>query len=520
MYLLPAIDHPGRARGAPGQGRLRRGDRVPRRPGASRPSCSRRPVRRGFMWSIWMARSPATPTTWRWCAAILARTSLKVEVGGGVRSLEAAERLLDAGATRVILGTALVRDPDFAQAAMERFGPDALVAGIDAKAGEAAVAGWTEGSGVARRRPGCGAWPTRGYEHIVYTDIARDGMQTGVEGDAYAQMAARLPATPSSCRGASPRLPTSPALAPHRRRRGGRHRRPGPLRGQLSRWPTAWPPATGTWQPERPAGGRAAPAYHRGAGRVADGLGAHMLTKRVIPCLDVKDGRVVKGVNFVNLRDAGDPIELACALRRAEGRRGGVPGHHGHARTTAPPRWSWPSRASERAAPALLRGRGLPQRGRHPASMIAAGADKVSVNSAAVAEPLSSSPRPPGPSARRPILCAIDAKAVAGNPRQAGRSTWPAGARPRASTRSSGRARPTRRGAGEILLTSMDRDGSRDGFDCHADARRGPGRGHPRHRQRAAWASSSTSPRASSRARPTPCSPPASSISASLPCAR
>ena len=77
--------------------------------------------------------------------AILARTSLKVEVGGGVRSLEAADRLLDAGATRVILGTALVRDPDFAQAAMEKFGPDALVAGIDAKAGEAAVATYYAG---------------------------------------------------------------------------------------------------------------------------------------------------------------------------------------------------------------------------------------------------------------------------------------------------------------------------------------------------------------------------------------
>ena len=114
--------------------------------------------------------------------AILARTSLKVEVGGGVRSL-------DAGATRVILGTALVRDPDFAQAVMEKFGPDALVAGIDAKAGEAAVAGWTEGSGVAAadlaRRIAA-----MGYEHLVYTDIARDGMQTGVENDAYAKMAA------------------------------------------------------------------------------------------------------------------------------------------------------------------------------------------------------------------------------------------------------------------------------------------------------------------------------------------
>jgi len=106
-----------------------------------------------------------------------------------VRSLEAADRLLDAGATRVILGTALVRDPDFAQAVIEKFGPDALVAGIDAKAGEAAVAGWTEGSGVAAADLArCMA--AMGYEHLVYTDIARDGMQTGVENDAYAKMAA------------------------------------------------------------------------------------------------------------------------------------------------------------------------------------------------------------------------------------------------------------------------------------------------------------------------------------------
>ncbi|MCI8469098.1 MAG: 1-(5-phosphoribosyl)-5-[(5-phosphoribosylamino)methylideneamino]imidazole-4-carboxamide isomerase [Eggerthellaceae bacterium] len=119
---------------------------------------------------------------------ILKLTKLKVEVGGGVRSLETAERLLDAGATRVILGTALVRDPDFAQAAVERFGADALVAGIDAKGGEAAVTGWTEGSGVAaadlaRRMAGLG------YEHLVFTDIARDGMQTGVDPAAYAAMA-------------------------------------------------------------------------------------------------------------------------------------------------------------------------------------------------------------------------------------------------------------------------------------------------------------------------------------------
>ena len=109
-----------------------------------------------------------------------------------MRSLEAAERLLDAGATRVILGTALVRDPEFAQAAMEKFGPDALVAGIDAKAGEAAVAGWTEGSGVAAadlaRR-----MAALGYEHLVYTDIARDGMLCGASAEFYAALQGEFP---------------------------------------------------------------------------------------------------------------------------------------------------------------------------------------------------------------------------------------------------------------------------------------------------------------------------------------
>ncbi len=110
-------------------------------------------------------------------------------LAGGVRSLEVADRLLDAGATRVILGTALVRDPDFARAAMEKFGPDALVAGVDAKAGEAAVAGWIEGSGVAATDLAA-RMASLGYEHIVYTDIARDGMQTGVDNGAYTRMAA------------------------------------------------------------------------------------------------------------------------------------------------------------------------------------------------------------------------------------------------------------------------------------------------------------------------------------------
>ena len=119
---------------------------------------------------------------------ILANTSLKVEVGGGLRSMDVLARLADTGAARMVLGTALVRDPEFAQAAIEEYG-DALAAGIDAKSGEVAVQGWTEGSGLSARDLAA-RMAALGYRHLVYTDIARDGMQTGIDADAYVEMAA------------------------------------------------------------------------------------------------------------------------------------------------------------------------------------------------------------------------------------------------------------------------------------------------------------------------------------------
>ena len=119
---------------------------------------------------------------------ILHATSLNIEIGGGIRTLDTCRRLADAGASRMVLGTALVRDPEFAQAAIQEFG-DALAAGIDAKGGEVAVAGWREGSGVAATELAA-SMSQLGYRHLVYTDIARDGMQTGIEREAYERMAA------------------------------------------------------------------------------------------------------------------------------------------------------------------------------------------------------------------------------------------------------------------------------------------------------------------------------------------
>ena len=119
---------------------------------------------------------------------IVRETSLSVEIGGGIRTLKTLERLADIGAARMVLGTALVNDPELACAAVECVGGDRLTAGIDAKGGEVAVSGWIEGSGVAAsdlaREMG-----KAGFKHIVYTDIARDGMQTGLDVRAYVQMA-------------------------------------------------------------------------------------------------------------------------------------------------------------------------------------------------------------------------------------------------------------------------------------------------------------------------------------------
>ena len=170
-----------------------------------------------------------------------------------------------------------------------------------------------------------------------------------------------------------------------------------------------------------------------------------MLTKRVIPCLDVKDGRVVKGVNFVSLRDAGDPVELA----RAYDREGADEVVFLDITATSDNRATTIEMAAhaaeELAIPYTVGGGFRDLVGMR--TMVAAGADKVSLNSAAVRDPslISQAAAAFGSQA---VVVAIDAKRVGlpGEP-----VAWAEEA--------------ARRGAGEILLTSMDRDGTKAGFD-------------------------------------------------------
>jgi cyclase len=184
-----------------------------------------------------------------------------------------------------------------------------------------------------------------------------------------------------------------------------------------------------------------------------------MLAKRIIPCLDVHNGRVVKGVNFVNLRDAGDPVELAVYYDREgadevvfldisasyEQRKTMVEGVRDTAREVFIP---------------LAVGGGISNMD-DIRNILKAGADKVSINSAAVKEPsiISEGARKFGSQC---IVVAIDA-------RRSPNGSWEVyingGRVPTGLDALQWAKKAENLGAGEILLTSMDKDGTKDGYD-------------------------------------------------------
>lgn len=188
--------------------------------------------------------------------------------------------------------------------------------------------------------------------------------------------------------------------------------------------------------------------------------------KRVIPCLDVKEGRVVKGVNFTGLRDAGDPVELAAYYAK-EGADEIV---FLDITATTEDRDTVIEMAArvrgELTTPYAVGGGFRAVEGIQ--KMLHAGADKVSINSAAVHDPtlLARASELFGSSA---IVCAIDVKRVTRSSTAAPLDKWTVltnGGFVDTGIDAIEWAREvSRRGAGEILLTSLDRDGTKDGFD-------------------------------------------------------
>ena len=120
----------------------------------------------------------------------IARAGLKIELGGGLRSMEAIDAAMDAGAERAVLGTAAVSDSALLRAAAAKYA-GRIAAGCDLKNGEVAVRGWTEGSGVSAREFLEGMLAL-GIDTAVCTDIDRDGMLSGPALDALQQLNAAV----------------------------------------------------------------------------------------------------------------------------------------------------------------------------------------------------------------------------------------------------------------------------------------------------------------------------------------
>ncbi|MEX0325093.1 MAG: 1-(5-phosphoribosyl)-5-[(5-phosphoribosylamino)methylideneamino]imidazole-4-carboxamide isomerase [Puniceicoccaceae bacterium] len=118
--------------------------------------------------------------------AILA-SGLKVELGGGIRSIEVIRHWLDLGVQRVIIGTKAVTDPNFLYACLHHFDPDNLAVGIDAKDGKVAVKGWIENVDLSALEFARTVQDI-GIHTIIYTDISRDGMMIGPNFEAQLEM--------------------------------------------------------------------------------------------------------------------------------------------------------------------------------------------------------------------------------------------------------------------------------------------------------------------------------------------
>jgi cyclase len=184
-----------------------------------------------------------------------------------------------------------------------------------------------------------------------------------------------------------------------------------------------------------------------------------MLRKRIIPCLDVSGGRVVKGVNFVNLRDCGDPVE--AALRYAEQGADEIVWLNITASGEDPGVLSrLVERAAEQIDIPLTVGGGINRVGR-VRELLLAGADKISLNTAALARPGLI-----GEAADRfgaqCVVCAIDARRERGG---GWRAYVDGGRRATDWDAIAWAAHAVEMGAGEVLMTSMDTDGVQDGYD-------------------------------------------------------
>jgi cyclase len=392
---------------------------------------------------------------------------LPVQLGGGLRDNEAIAWALAAGCERAVIGSLAAREPErFRDLAREH--PGRLVPALDIENGQVRIAGWREGAGRTLADL-CALLRGLPCPAVLVTDVERDGMMTGPNFDLTRQVA-RDSGLPGLLSGGIHRLADLETAAGLPEIAGavvGRALYEGSFTvAEALRALTPWPPLppsrpTSPGEGERRSEGTAGQATPGSAGVPPAGAAGSFtnLARRVIPCLDVRAGRVVKGVRFENLTDQGDPAE--SALRYAEQGADEIV----FLDITAAPEsrdtdLDWVRRTAEQVFIPLTVGGGV--RSEEDARrLLLAGADKVGINSAAVADPdlLNRLARRFGSQC---VVLSVDARRLP----EGGWEVVTQGGRKATGLDALAWIRDgVARGAGEILLTSIDRDGTQDGYD-------------------------------------------------------
>ncbi len=352
----------------------------------------------------------------------LAGRGIAVQVGGGIRSLDDARHWLDCGVDRLVVGTVTASAPDLLASLVTTFGRERIVPAVDMRDGVIRVAGWSRRSDVTLHEI-FGRIDDLSLPEVLVTDISCDGVLSGPSFSLYRELrsitAARIIAS-----GGVANVNDLVSLA---------------RLGNVSAC------VIGKALLERRVDLTAARQRL---------MAANAIPERVIPCLDVRDGRVVKGVSFTNIRDAGDPVE--CARRyEAEGADELVMLDISATERAAETATEMVRRVATSIFIPLTVGGGVRTLEDFRA-LLRAGADRVAINTAAV---------------RRPELireCAdefgIQAVVLSCDAKN-GFVTVCAGKELTDFDVVEWCRRAEALGAGEILLTSVDRDGTNRGFD-------------------------------------------------------
>jgi cyclase len=351
----------------------------------------------------------------------------KIQLGGGIRAIETIDTLLDIGLHKFIIGTIAVENPTLLKNLIRKY-KDQMIVALDVLNGQLKTKGWTKESNKSLDSHFL-KLEDQGVSHFIITDISRDGTLNGINRALYKKM--------SSVKQDKTKIIASGGIVNESDIHEVLQYTDGVIIGKALY--------------------RNKISSHNLQNLIVKYKPSN-LTKRIIPCLDVKNGRVVKGIRFINLKDSGDPVELA-KFYNDEGAdelvfldiSATIEGRKSMLNTIR-------SVAEEVYIP-LTVGGGIKSIDDMTA-IIKAGAEKVSINSAAINDPTLIT-RGAKKFGSQCIVVAIDAKRKD--------NSWEVYSH--SGTKSTGldvlewTKLVVDKGAGELLVTSMDRDGTNLGYD-------------------------------------------------------